>query len=451
MYSYLLVEKKFTLERMPSDPTKEKRFAYALYLDMLLLMRRISESIVRRGGDKPLSETRFVKRLSVDEQLQSLAARYRTQDFPFETDVQRLADEVKNSAIFKHYMTRRDESGARTDDNVWKEIFNLIIIPDATLNAKFATLPNYTLRAIDRMRDMMEQTFVNFMASQDDTHEAERVLAHSLDKSRELYLRLLMLPIELTQLQARNLEQNREKFLATDEELNPSLKFVDNGYIEAISRTETIAKLMEGGKLSWLAEEPLMMDQLLKVVTDSEIYTEYMQSEERSLQQDCELWRQLYKKVILPNPVFLEVLEDKSVFWNDDLDILGTFAVKTVKRVEQGLPDPVLSKFKDEDDSRFGYELTRLVLNNKEEYRAAINEALSGQAWEPERLAFMDVLIMETALAEILNFPQIPLNVSLNEYIEIAKSYSSNKSGMFVNGLLGSIVNKLKKEGKLLK
>ena len=235
------------------------------------------------------------------------------------------------------------------------------------------------------------------------------------------------------------------------EDLNPNLKFVENSLVEEIRKNETVASFVEKNKLSWIQTDPLMMDSLLKAIMNSEIYEEYMADPVSSPVKDAEFWKNIFKKVILENQDFLEYLEDKSVFWNDDLEIMSTFALKTLRRLSEGDRNAVLDKFKDEEDARFGYDLIRYVLKNKDEYRGYIDEALVEHRWDRDRLAFMDVLVIETALAEILNFPKIPLSVSVNEYIEIAKSYSSAKSGSFVNGLLASVLRNLKENGKLHK
>ena len=173
---------------------------------------------------------------------------------------------------------------------------------------------------------------------------------------------------------------------------------------------------------------------------------------EVTIHDDSELWRNLFKRVILDNTDFLETLEDKSVFWNDDLETIATFVLKSFRRIEDGeVSDAVLDKFKDDEDARFGFELLRYLYKNKETYRRYIDDAVSGGNWDIERLAFMDMVILETAIAEIMNFPKIPLSVSVNEYIELAKSYSSARSGSFVHGILGAVVARLQKEGKLLK
>lgn len=200
----------------------------------------------------------------------------------------------------------------------------------------------------------------------------------------------------------------------------------------------------------------MLMERLLKSVLESDIYREYMESpaesdSSKALSRDSRLWRELFRKVILVNADFLEYLEDKSVFWNDDVEIMGTFVVKTFRRIEEGDPAAVLKQYKDDEDKMFGPQLLRYVYKNRERYDEWISQAVADSEWKADRLAFMDVVVIMTALAEMLNFPKIPLNVTMNEYIEIAKSYSTAKSGQFVNGLLASIIKKLQDEHILLK
>lgn len=182
-------------------------------------------------------------------------------------------------------------------------------------------------------------------------------------------------------------------------------------------------------------------------------YKEYMAKESVSRADDCELWRALFKSVILPSDELAEALESKSVYWNDDLDIMGTFVLKTIKRIggSDEEPVPLLPKFKDDEDARFGAELFMDAVDNYDEYRSYIDKFVNSNQWDPDRLAFMDGVIMTAAIAELLNFPAIPVPVTLNEYIEIANSYSTPRSGQFINGILYSVINFLRSEGKLLK
>lgn len=449
LYSYLLVEKKFTLEEPPATPTKEKRYAYGLYTDMLALMVLISREMgTRRKG--ALANTRFMERVEEDDRVRS-AVRRLERDGTFCAIASRIAEGLKDQGVFRNYIKDIDRGDPAAEDTFWREEFNQVIAPDAGVQAYARGLEGYTLKGYERMTEMMNGTLTNFSASQDSLPEGLRTLAKSLDKARELYFRLLALAVDITALQARKLDSNRHKFLKTAEDLNPNMKFVDNAAVIALRNYSAYRDYVEENHINWLAEDPLLLENLLKSVVESDIYREYMESPERGMAADAELWRELFKKVILVNGNFLEALEDSSVFWNDDLDIMGTFVMKTFRRIEEGVANPILEKYKDEEDARFGSELMKYVFKGKDRYQEWIREAVRDSDWDADRLAFMDVVVVVTALAEIINFPKIPLTVSVNEYIEIAKSYSSAKSAPFVNGLLGYIIRQLQDENILLK
>ena len=176
-----------------------------------------------------------------------------------------------------------------------------------------------------------------------------------------------------------------------------------------------------------------------------------MASAESSYAQDRELWRKIYKNVICNNEELDSLLEDMSLYWNDDKYIVDTFVLKTIKRFDEakGADQELLPEFKDEEDREFAHRLFRNTLLNAEYYRKLISD--NTKNWEFNRIALMDLLIMQIALAEILTFPNIPLNVSLNEYVDIAKIYSTPRSGAYVNGLLDAVSKKLVAEKKLEK
>lgn len=453
LYSFLLMEKHFSLESVAENPTKEKRYAYSLYLDLLVLMIKVSESISQRGGYLPLAETKFIKRLKTEDAVASLLAKYRMNHFPFEAMVAPLAEKVKDSGIYKNYLKDLKDGKIEADTMLWSEIYNILFYTDESLNAAIFRTPGYTISGAERTRELLNTTFRNFMSSGDNDKEAEKLLQQSFDKAYELYFRLLQLPVELTDLQERKLDDRRYRHIVTDEDRNPNMKFVENTFVAALRKCEPLAKFIDKNKISWTDENPVMMDNLLKCILDSEIYKEYMANPNRSEKEDAEFWREVLKKIVYNNIFFLEAMEDESVFWNDDLEIIGTFVLKSIRKYIDDKPSMfvVLDQFKDKEDARFGGELVNYVLKNREEYRSLIDKVIDKSQWESERLAFMDVVVMETALAEILNFPSIPLSASLNEYIEIAKSYSSPKSGGFVNGILGKIIKELQDENKLIK
>ena len=166
---------------------------------------------------------------------------------------------------------------------------------------------------------------------------------------------------------------------------------------------------------------------------------------------DKEFWRIVFKKLICGNEAIDDYLQDKSIYWNDDISIVETFTLKTIKQFEEaaGSKQKLLPMFKDLEDQSFAIKLFRQSLMKGSEFRERINKHMKN--WETERIANMDLIIMQVALAEIMTFPTIPINVTLNEYIDTAKYYSTPKSGTFINGILDSVVNELKKEKLLLK
>lgn len=452
LYSYLLIENHFMLESQPSSPTKEKRFAYNLYLDILYLAVCISSRVEKRGGERPLADTRFIKKILADEKIRSLEKKYRNDLFPFEPAVSSLVDKIRESGLYKNYM-KDARTGVAENDQIWENIINLIVFPDPIVGRLISERENYTLGGVDRMKTMMAETFKNFYASRDNIDDALKELSASMEKSRELYFRLLLLPVEICALRERQLEDNRFKYIPTAEDLNPNTRFVENGLARAIAENDEVVRYCEENKTSWFNGHTELLESLLKTIMESDIYEEYMSFPATDYITDCTFWRNVFKHIILNNEDFLEALETESVFWNDDLEIISTFVMKTLKRFEDLSHDsnPVLPKFKDKEDATFGASLLSDVIRKKDTYRLNIENCINSNSWDSERMAFMDVVITMTGLAEILNFPKIPLSVSFNEYIEIAKSYSTHKSGAFVNGLLKGIVEKLRAENKINK
>lgn len=454
LYSYFLVQNNFSVQPQPSAPTKEKRFAYALYLDYLYLMMKIADSIRGRNAVSPLSETRFIKRLKGDNIMRSHANRYAsTATFPLSASIDPLAEAVKSSSIYKTFL-----KDTNADSLIWQTIFKEFIAKDPGIAASAQKYENYSLRGVDRAKEMVADTFTEFSSSQDNVADSLKDLSDSLDKARELYFRLLLLPIEITYQQEVELDERRHRYLRTEEDMNPNPKFVDNELVKLLADSEEIREYVEKKKISWVEQDRDLVRHLLNVIRESELYREYMADPVADLHADCEFWRKVMKHLVFNDEEFLETLETMSVFWNDDLDIMGEFVLKTFRRFEESKASakhdgesPVLPMYKDAEDARFGNKLFELTVKNRALYREYIDDALNSQRWESDRLAYMDVVIMLTAIAEILNFPGIPLQASLNEYIEIAKCYSTAKSGPFVNGLLASVITNLKETGKLRK
>ena len=279
---------------------------------------------------------------------------------------------------------------------------------------------------------------------------AEKELFFSLSKAYDLYNYLLLLMVEVTKQANKRLNAAKNKLVPTKEELFPNTKFVENRFIAQLEVNKQLLEFSNNQKKTWENEADFVKT-LCDKILESDIYKEYMASETSSYEEDRELWRKLYKNIIFNNIELDQVLEDQSLYWNDDKEIVDTFVLKTIKRFDEknGAKQELLPEFKDEEDQDFARRLFSRTILNADYYRHLISE--NTKNWDLDRVAFMDVVIMQIALAEILSFPNIPVSVSLNEYVEIAKLYSTPKSGGFINGTLDGIVNSLKKENKLTK
>ena len=279
---------------------------------------------------------------------------------------------------------------------------------------------------------------------------AEKELFFSLSKAYDSYNYLLLLMVEVTKQANKKLNAAKNKLIPTKEELFPNTKFVENRFIAQLEVNKQLLDFAGNQKKTWENEADFVKS-LCEQIMESDIYKGYMASETSSYEEDREVWRKIYKKIIFNNAELDQVLEDQSLYWNDDKEIVDTFVLKTIKRFEEknGAKQELLPEFKDDEDQDFARRLFRRAILNSDYYRHLISE--NTKNWDLDRVAFMDVIIMQIALAEVLSFPNIPVSVSLNEYVEIAKLYSTPKSGGFINGTLDGIVNQLKKENKLTK
>ena len=279
---------------------------------------------------------------------------------------------------------------------------------------------------------------------------AEKELFYSLSKAYELYKYLLALMIEVTQFADRRIDNRRHKLRPTEEDLNPNTRFIDNAFMAQLMQNTQLEEFRANQKRTW-DDEGDFVKHLFEKIEQTKAYQEYMAKETLTYEDDRELWRKLYRSTIAQNETIDEILEEQSLYWNDDKAIVDTFVLKTIKRFEpeNGAEQELMPEYKDDEDKEFARKLLRTAITGAEAYRKLMEN--NAKNWDMERFAFMDILIMQVALAEIFAFPSIPVSVTLNEYVEIAKMYSTPKSGSFINGMLDSIVNQLKSENKLNK
>lgn len=303
------------------------------------------------------------------------------------------------------------------------------------------------------IRAKVVQMLYAYMVSKDSMTltTAKKELTKSLDKSYELYNALLKLMIELTDVQDLRLDEAKHKFLPTEDDLNPNMRFVENEFVKRLRADQTLADFVDDKKINWRDDE-LFVRLLLDKILRSEEYQEYMEMPKTSLVRDGEVWYQLMKKVVLPDENLLEHLQSMSVYYtDDDLQIMGQFVMKTIRRFEDEEAQPILPQYKNDDDSKFGEQLFSKAVAEMDENNSYIDQFVKTEKWDVERIALMDRVVMCTALTEIRNYPSIPVNVSLNEYIELAKDYSTPRSGQFVNGILNAVVNKLRADKVIIK
>ncbi|MBQ1633187.1 MAG: transcription antitermination factor NusB [Bacteroidaceae bacterium] len=279
---------------------------------------------------------------------------------------------------------------------------------------------------------------------------AEKELQLSMSKAYDLYNYLLLLLVEINRIAQRSFEtkQSRAQRLGETTELNK--KFVNNRFMLLLESNKQLKEFSEMTNRTWIDQEEFVRN-LWNRIEASEYYQAYMESDRDDYDEDREIWRQIYRNFICNNEGLDSILEDMSLYWNDDKTIIDTFVLKTINRFnpENGVDQPLLPEFRDPGDEEFACQLLRRTLANSDYYYKLISD--STRNWDVERIALMDRIIMQIALAEIISFPSIPVSVSINEYVEVAKMYSTPNSGKYVNATLDHIVKKLESENKLIK
>lgn len=304
-------------------------------------------------------------------------------------------------------------------------------------------------RNLIRIR-VVQLVYAWYQNTNKDLRNAEKELLFGLQKSYDLYYFLLLLMVELTDSYLNKIETKRNKFLPSQEDLHPNTHLINNKFIAQLRDNLQFQKQLTERPMSWESNE-VFVKNLLETILASDTYKEYAEIDAPSYEDDQEFWRKAFKKFIYVNEELDDILEDECIYWNDDVEIVESFVIKTIKQFseDKGDQQSLLPMFKDEEDKAYALKLLHNSILDEREYRALIEKHT--EKWDFDRIAFMDLVIMQVALSEIFTFKSIPTNVSLNEYIEIAKSYSTPKSGTFINGILDAIVQDLKKENRIFK
>ena len=278
---------------------------------------------------------------------------------------------------------------------------------------------------------------------------AEKELMFSLSKAYDMYNYLLALIVGITREARRHVEVAEARAKREGTPL-PSTKFIYNRFALQLEQNKMLNDFMETQKKSW-DDQPEFLKKIYLQITESEIYKEYMDSADDDYQADRELWRKLYRTLIQDNPDLDALLEEQSLYWNDDKEVVDTFVLKTIKRFDEknSASQELLPEYDSEEDKDYARKLFRATIMNGEEYQHYMSEA--SRNWDFSRLAYMDIIIMQIAIAEMMTFPSIPISVTINEYMELAKLYSTPRSAGYINGMLDAIAHHLVRTGRLMK
>jgi len=297
---------------------------------------------------------------------------------------------------------------------------------------------------------VLQILYAFFHSEGGDLMKFERELEKSINQTHALYVHLLVLLVNLKSLAEKKIEKGRDKLLPTQEDLDPNTKFIDNKVLGLLATNLSLLDKVESEVVYW-DDSPEIQAKLLRQIQESELYKTYMAESESSFIEDRKFVSALFMEFIAPNEDLHSFLEEKSVYWSDDFSVVNLSVIKTIKafKSDSDAYSRLLPLYKNEDDRKYASNLLKRTLANSAEYKKYIVETASN--WGEERISDMDQLLMQMAICELLHFETIPVKVTLNEYIELSKDYSSQKSKVFINGVIDKLVIRFKDEGKLKK
>lgn len=296
---------------------------------------------------------------------------------------------------------------------------------------------------------IVQLTYAYYQNGHHNMDTAEKELLFSLSKAYDLYNYLLGLIVAITQEERRRVDiaMRRAEREGTE---TPSQRFAFNKFATQLEENKQLNLFMEDKKMSW-ENDVEAVRKLCDQIEQSPLYQEYMMSDAEDYETDRELWRRIYRTLIQGNEDLDAILEEKSLYWNDDKEIVDTFVLKTIKRFDptNKADQELLPEYDDTEDREYALKLFRSTILNADTYQRYMSE--TSRNWNFSRLAYMDVVLMQIAIAEMLTFPNIPISVTINEYVDLAKLYSTPKSGGYINGMLDAIARHLVDTGRLLK
>ncbi|MFR4078950.1 MAG: transcription antitermination factor NusB [Prevotella sp.] len=296
---------------------------------------------------------------------------------------------------------------------------------------------------------IVQLTYAYYQNGHHNMDTAEKELLFSLSKAYDLYNYLLGLIVAITQEERRRVDIATRRAEREGTE-TPSQRFAFNKFATQLEENKQLNLFMEDKKMSW-ENDVEAVRKLCDQIERSPLYQEYMMSDAEDYETDRELWRRIYRTLIQGNEDLDAILEEKSLYWNDDKEIVDTFVLKTIKRFDPAnkADQELLPEYDDTEDREYALKLFRSTILNADTYQRYMSE--TSRNWNFSRLAYMDVVLMQIAIAEMLTFPNIPISVTINEYVDLTKLYSTPKSGGYINGMLDAIARHLVDTGRLLK
>jgi N utilization substance protein B len=296
---------------------------------------------------------------------------------------------------------------------------------------------------------VMQSVYAMIKSYDDDVLKEEKFIKHSIKRMFDLYVLLLDLLVEVQKLAVEKQEISKKKYLATKEDLSPNRKFVENKLIKKIAESSSLTLYKEAQNLDNWSKD----DEYIKIIWDllqnSDLFSEYLNSSEDSFNSDKDFVVAFFKEIIAPNVKLADYFEGENITWVDDIPFVNTWVVRSLSKQKSSNAFKLGSLYKNQDDQDFVSDLFKKVILNHHSFENDIK--IHTPNWETDRIADVDMILIKMGVCEFLNFPFIPTKVSINEYIEIAKDYSSDKSGYFVNGVLDKLSREFLKDKKIVK
>jgi len=284
----------------------------------------------------------------------------------------------------------------------------------------------------------MQSVYALLQSKSDNLKKEEDFLYTSIEKMYDLYALMLRLLVEVKNLEKKHIEISGKKYLATSQDLNPNFKFINNEIFKLLDESVSLNSYLDDNKLNYWSLDNEYVHEILKLIKESDPYASYMKSDKHSFEEDRDFVVAMFKNVVAPNEKLAEYFEDRTISWVDDIPFVNTWIVKTLNQLKPKHTFQLGNLYKDDDDKKFVLDLFRKVVLNHKEFEKEIENKTPN--WDTDRIAEIDMILIKMAISEFLKFPSIPTSVTINEYIEIAKDYSSEKSSFFINGVIDKIL-----------